>query len=166
MCSSDLKDEMLRSVLLDLSQTGAIKESIAVGERVLRKMKSVNHLHKNHVEQAGFAVLKSHDVPSILIELAFISNPSEERRLKDHRHQDKLAHSIWGGVKDYFINTPPPGTLLALNDAKHVIQSGETLSGLAVRYQVSMDAIRSANALRSDQLRIGQAIRIPTHVGG
>ncbi len=162
----DEKDEMLRSVLLDLSQTGAIKESIAVGERVLRKMKGVNHLHKNHVEQAGFAVLKSHDVPSILIELAFLSNPSEERRLKDGQHQSKLAHSIWGGVKDYFIDTPPPGTLLALNDAKHVIRSGETLSGLAVRYQVSMDAIRSANALRSDQLRIGQAIRIPTHVGG
>ncbi len=163
---ADEDNEMLRSVLLDLSQTGAIKESIAVGERVLRNMGRVNKLHKEQVEQAGFAVLKSHDVPSILIELAFLSNPAEERRLKTHQHQDKLARSIWAGVHDYFIDTPPPGTLLALNDAKHIIRSGETLSGLAHRYQVSMDAIRSANALRSDRLRIGQSILIPVHVGG
>ncbi len=163
---ADEENEMLRSVLLDLSQTGAIKESIAVGERVLRKMGQVNKLHKNQVEQAGFAVLKAHDVPSILIELAFLSNPGEERRLKDHKHQDKLARSIWAGVHDYFVDTPPPGTLLALNDAKHIIRSGETLSGLAHRYRVSMDAIRSANALRSDRLRIGQAILIPTYVDG
>jgi len=162
----DEKDEMLRSVLLDLSQTGAIKESIAVGDRVLRELRGVNQLHKQKVEQAGFAVLKSHDVPSILVELAFISNPKEERKLKDAKHQNKLADAILGGVKAYFVNTPPPGTLLALGDTKHVIKSGETLSGLSHKYNVTIDSIRSANELRNDTLRVGQAIRIPQHVGG
>lgn len=162
----DEKDEMLRSVLLDLSQTGAIKESIAVGDRVLRELGGVNQLHKRQVEQAGFAVLKSHDVPSILVELAFISNPKEERRLKDSSHQNKLANAILGGVKAYFVNTPPPGTLLALGDTKHIIKSGETLSGLSHKYNVTIDSIRSANELRNDTLRVGQAIRIPQHVGG
>ncbi len=162
----DEKDEMLRSVLLDLSQTGAIKESIAVGRRILKHIGSVNKLHKHQVEQAGFAVLKSHDVPSILIELAFISNPKEERRLKSASHQNKLASSILQGVSDYFANSPPPGTLLAMSDSKHIIRSGETLSGLAQKYSVSMDAIRSANAMRSDRLRIGQSIKIPFHAGG
>ncbi len=162
----DEKDDMLRSVLLDLSQTGAIKESIAVGGRVLRHMDGVNKLHKSHVEQAGFAVLKSHDVPSILVELAFISNPGEEKRLKSSSHQRQMAQAILAGVKDYFVDTPPPGTLLAQGDTKHIISSGETLSGLAHKYNVSMDAIRKANELHNDRLRVGQALRIPISSGG
>lgn len=162
----DSKDDMLRSVLLDLSQTGVIKESISVGDMVLRQIGGVNKLHKRRVEQAGFAVLKSHDVPSILIELAFISNPAEEKRLKSVSYQKQLANAIMVGVSDYFSHTPPPGTLLALNNKQHVIKSGETLSGLAQRYNVSMQAIRSANSLHNDILRVGQAIRIPTSRDG
>jgi N-acetylmuramoyl-L-alanine amidase len=107
------KDDLVKSVLLDLSQTGAIKESLEVGDKVLRQLGGVGKLHKRTVEQAGFAVLKSHDVPSILVELAFISNPTEERRLKDPNHQHKMAQAIMDGVKGYFEASPPPGTLLA-----------------------------------------------------
>lgn len=161
--SLDDKDDVLRSVLLDLSQTGAIKESLDVGGRVLQRMGSLNKLHKNNVEQAGFAVLKSHDVPSLLVELAFISNPTEEGKLRDANYQRKMALSILDGVRDYFVSSPPPGTLLAkLGNNRHVIRSGETLSGIASRYQVSLHDIRSANALNNDVVYTGQVLRIPS----
>lgn len=160
--SLDDKDDVLRSVLLDLSQTGTIKESLDVGGRVLERMGKLGKLHKSQVEQAGFAVLKSHDVPSLLVELAFISNPAEERKLRDDGHQRQMAASILAGVREYFVSSPPPGTLLArLGNSRHVIRSGETLSGIASRYQVSMQDIKSANALQGDAVHAGQVLRIP-----
>lgn len=107
------KDDIVASVLLDLSQTATIQASLDVGSEVLRELGQHNKLHRSHVQQAGFMVLKSPDIPSILVETAFISNPSEERKLAEPRHQAKIAESILSGVKHYFSRKPPRGTLLA-----------------------------------------------------
>ena len=103
----DIKDPYLKQTLLDLSQTATINDSLKLGKEVLLEIGDINHLHKNNVEQAGFAVLKSPDIPSILVETAFISNPDEERRLKNPAYQDKLADAILSGIKRYFANNPP-----------------------------------------------------------
>ena len=103
----DIKDPYLKQTLLDLSQTATINDSLKLGREVLLEIGDINHLHKNDVEQAGFAVLKSPDIPSILVETAFISNPDEEKKLKDTAYQDKLAEAILAGIKRYFANNPP-----------------------------------------------------------
>jgi len=100
------KDPILAKTLLDLSQAATINDSLKLGKAVLGHVGKVNRLHKNHVEQAGFAVLKSPDIPSILVETAFISNPEEERKLNDSSHQSKLADSILDGIKKYFAANP------------------------------------------------------------
>jgi N-acetylmuramoyl-L-alanine amidase len=101
------KDLFLARTLLDLSQTATISDSLKLGKYLLGELGSVNTLHKTSVEQAGFAVLKAPDIPSALIETAFISNPDEERRLNDDAYQDKLADAIVRGVRQYFIKHPP-----------------------------------------------------------
>ncbi|MBY0266972.1 MAG: N-acetylmuramoyl-L-alanine amidase [Burkholderiales bacterium] len=102
-----IKDPYLKQTLLDLSQTATINDSLKVGKSVLQQMGGVNRLHKNYVEQAGFAVLKAPDIPSILIETAFISNPDEERKLRDPEHQGRMAEAIVSGIKAYFAKNPP-----------------------------------------------------------
>ncbi|MFZ2540390.1 MAG: N-acetylmuramoyl-L-alanine amidase [Gallionella sp.] len=101
-----VKDPYLARTLLDLSQTATISDSMKLAKHVLNELGDINDLHRGHVEQAGFAVLKSPDIPSILIETAFISNPSEERRLNDEDYQMKLANSILNGIKRYFAQNP------------------------------------------------------------
>ena len=103
----DSKDKYLAKTLLDLSQTATIDHSLRLGSAVLRHIGGVNTLHKPQVEQASFAVLKSPDVPSILVETAFISNPEEEKRLNDEEYQDKLARAILAGIRDYVAKHPP-----------------------------------------------------------
>ena len=102
-----VKDPVLARTLLDLSLTATINDSLKLGRAVLSEMGEVNTLHKHSVEQAGFAVLKAPDVPSILVETAFISNPEEEKRLKDSAYQEKLASAILGGIKRYLAQNPP-----------------------------------------------------------
>ena len=104
--SLNVKDPVLARTLLDLSQTATINDSLKLGKAVLGHIGEINNLHKNHVEQAGFAVLKSPDIPSILVETAFISNPEEERKLNDEQYQDKLVSSILSGIKKYFASNP------------------------------------------------------------
>jgi len=103
----DIKDPYLKQTLLDLSQSATISDSLKLGREVLSEIGDINHLHKSDVEQAGFAVLKSPDIPSILVETAFISNPDEEKKLKNGAYQDKLAEAIVTGIKRYFANNPP-----------------------------------------------------------
>jgi N-acetylmuramoyl-L-alanine amidase len=102
-----VKDPVLARTLLDLSQTATINDSLKLGRHVLSELGDVNDLHKQSVEQAGFAVLKAPDVPSILVETAFISNPDEENRLKDAAYQEKIATAILGGIKRYLAQNPP-----------------------------------------------------------
>jgi N-acetylmuramoyl-L-alanine amidase len=112
----DVKDRYLAQTLLDLSQTATIDYSLRLGGSVLRELGQVNTLHKARVEQASFAVLKAPDVPSILVETAFISNPDEERRLNDDAYQDRLARAILAGIRAYLARHPPrPTSPLALN---------------------------------------------------
>jgi N-acetylmuramoyl-L-alanine amidase len=101
-----VKDPYLARTLLDLSQTATITDSMKLAKHVLNELGDINDLHRGRVEQAGFAVLKSPDIPSILVETAFISNPSEERRLNDKGYQIKLANAILGGIKRYFAQNP------------------------------------------------------------
>jgi len=102
-----VKDPVLARTLLDLSLTATINDSLKLGKAVLAELGDVNDLHKTSVEQAGFAVLKAPDIPSILVETAFISNPEEEKRLKDSAYQEKIASAILGGIKRYLAQNPP-----------------------------------------------------------
>jgi len=158
--SLDDKDDLLASVLLDLSQTATIEASVEAGDQVLRGLKKVGRVHKRHIQQAGFVVLKSPDIPSILVETAFISNPTDEKRLRSARHQRKMARAILEGIRSYFQSYAPPGTLLAARE--HVITRGDTLSEIASHYGVSMNTLRITNDLSdSDRLKVGQTLRIP-----
>ena len=104
------KDDHVRRTILDLSQSATIDYSLRLGSSVLKQLGGVNELHKPHVEQASFAVLTAHDVPSILVETAFISNPQEEKRLNNSAYQDKLARAILEGIREYIAKHPPrPG---------------------------------------------------------
>ncbi|MDR2451982.1 MAG: N-acetylmuramoyl-L-alanine amidase [Candidatus Accumulibacter sp.] len=103
----DVKDPILARTLLDLSQTATINDSLKLGKEILRELAGINRLHKASVEQAGFAVLKAPDIPSILIETAFISNPKEEKRLNDEAYQNKMAEAILAGIRRYFAKNPP-----------------------------------------------------------
>jgi len=161
----DDKDDLLASVLLDLSQTATRQVSTEAAAKVYHQLKKLGKVHGKRVQQAGFVVLKSPDIPSILVETSFISNPGEERKLNDPRHQRKLAKAILGGVRSYFESAPPPGTLLAVRKpaapAKYIISRGDTLSGIASRYRVSLAALRNINRIAGDRIRVGQVLRIP-----
>ncbi len=108
-----VKDRYLAETLLDLSQTATINDSLKVGRAVLAELGEMNTLHKAHVEQAGFAVLKSPDIPSILVETAFISNPEEEKRLGDAAYQDRLARAVLAGIRSYFAKSAAARTMAA-----------------------------------------------------
>ena len=158
------KDDMLASVLLDLSQSATMEASHEVAQSVFSSMRSIGKTHKNQVEHANFMVLKSPDVPSILVETAFISNPSEEKRLKDAAWQKRMARAISDGIQDYFFLSPPPGTWIAANrqPVRHRVVSGDTLGEIADRYRVSLYSLRRANGLDSDIIHVGTELLIPT----
>ena len=199
----DAGDDMLNSVLLDLSQTAAKEASLNVGNRVLNNIQSVSHLHRQSLQKAGFVVLKSQEFPSILVETAFISNPDEEQRLNTTAYQDKMASALFRGIMAHFKQYAPSNTLFAqlskrggvqlaktvatppvpVNAAKpvaeavvpeksievaaksqHVINQGETLSGIAQQYGISMRALRMANGLEDGQVRVGQVLQIPVRI--
>ena len=166
------KDAVLASVLLDLSQNASLSAGLEIGAEVIAELAKLGKVHRSTVQQAGFLVLKSPDVPSILIETAYISNPHEETKLNNRSHQRKLANAILVGIRKYFHENPPPNTQLAMNlkrtprqQVNHVISRGDTLSEIAERYDVSMSVIRSANKLSSDKVRIGQKLTIPLYAG-
>lgn len=157
---SSTNDDLLNMVLADMVKNSTLEDSHQIASKVLAGLKGVNRLHKKTVEQAGFRVLKA-GRPAILVETAFISNRSEERKLRSHKHQRALAKAIFKGTRSYFRSNPVPGTLLAMRDRKHRITRGETLSGIAKRYQVTLATIRNANNMRGDNLHIGKVLKIP-----
>lgn len=182
--SLDDKDNTLAGVLLDLSMTASLNASLSIGNQVLRSMGGVAKLHKPKVEQAAFVVLKSPDIPSLLVETGFISNPSEAKLLASKDYQRKMAEAIFQGIKGYFEEAPPPATYLAWKKhggaalvaaaepaavesqvsqmIRYVISQGDTLSSIAKRNNVSVMRLREVNGLANDQLRIGQVIHIPS----
>lgn len=168
--SLDDKDQVLAGVLVDLSMTATLNSSLQVGSHVLTSMGSVARLHKRHVEQAGFMVLKAPDVPSILVETGFISNPEESRKLATPAYRKQMAHSVFKGVRQYFMQHPPAGTYLAAQieagtlqgfDRQHTVAAGDSLSSIAARYGVSSAQIMSHNGMRNSTVKIGQTLSIP-----
>lgn len=156
------KDKVLQKVIVDLSQTATIDASMDLAKNVLKELGTIGKTRKR-IEHAGFVVLKLPDIPSVLVETAFISNASEEKKLRSAAHQQKLATSIFRGVKKYMNKHAPDNSLIAkrIPKDKHIIRPGETLSGIAHRYRVSLDSLRSVNSLRSDKIRVGQKLLIP-----
>ncbi|MEJ2160176.1 MAG: N-acetylmuramoyl-L-alanine amidase [Chromatiales bacterium] len=161
------KDDMLASVLVDLSQNASLEASMEVGDLFIDQMSLVGKMRKSRVQQAGFMVLKSPDIPSVLIETAFISNAQDESNLKSVQYQERLARAMHKGIKSYFYANPPPGSRVAQLSRdqrmarEHVIRSGDTLSEIAQRYNVSVSRIRAENRLNGNTIRVGQVLRIP-----
>ncbi|MCQ8104552.1 N-acetylmuramoyl-L-alanine amidase [Methylomonas sp. SURF-2] len=194
----DAHDDVLASVLMDLSNKAAKEASQHVGSKVLKSVNSAGHLHRKNVQKAGFVVLRS-PIPSILVETAFISNPEEEQRLNSRAYQDKMASAVFNGIVAHFKQYAPANTLFAqlqksgktatrvaaretvsepvvvkantveadsaitvsAANTRHVISTGETLSGIAQRYGVSMRELRHANGMEDGNLKAGQVLQIP-----
>ncbi len=199
-------DDLLATVLMDMTQNATIEHSTEAANAVLAYLGHLGNMHKNEVQRASFMVLKSPDIPSVLVETAFISNQDEERRLTSNAHQQRLAQAILAGVRTYFKKYPlqgfrsassradtdarfappapatstplgtepapaaPPSRSTALRPVnrstvsrEHVINSGDTLSGIASRYRVSLTALRAQNGLHeNDMIRAGQVLTIPS----
>lgn len=158
------KDDMLASVLLDLSQSATIQASDQVATDILSSLNHAGKVHKNQVGRAAFMVLKSPDVPSVLVETAFISNPTEEKRLTQKEFQQNMARAISRGIRNYFYASPPPGTWIAGNrdSGRHIVARGDTLGRIANRYNVSLARLRRANNINGDMLHVGRKLVIPT----
>jgi N-acetylmuramoyl-L-alanine amidase len=166
------KDPILAEVLLDLSQNAAMSASLDVGEHVVGSLQGAVRVRRDSVQQGNLVVLTSPDIPSILIETGYITNPTDEKRLRNASQQAKLAGAILGGIRSYFYTNPPPDTQIAMDirrdparQVKHVIARGDTLSEIAARYNSSAAAIRAANRLNTDKIRVGQTLSIPIYPG-
>jgi len=164
------KDKVLKGVLLDMSMTASRKDSREVAKKIHKNIGKFAKMHKPSVEHAGFLVLKSPDIPSILVETGFISNPQEERALKTAAYRKKMARAVFEGIKEHFINKPPAfteiyrkkhGDGLAKRVQYHVV-SGDSLSKIAVRYGVKLASLKAVNNMKNDKIRIGQKLQIPT----
>jgi N-acetylmuramoyl-L-alanine amidase len=166
------KDQLLARVLLDLSQSAALSASTSAGQRLIRRMSGMTSMRRVQVQQAPFLVLKSPDIPSVLVETAYISNPREEAQLRSASYQASLAAVLRQGIVDYFTANPPQGSYFAAPSTpapasrareavRHVISRGETLSTIAEHYRVSSASIRRSNSLKTDVVRVGQVLTIP-----
>lgn len=156
------KDHNLALTLADMKKEYTMASSHAFAEHVLRELGKITKLHKKKPEGLSLAVLKSSDIPSVLIETGFISNPAEEKRLNSPSHQAKLAKAIFNSVDHYFSSNAPDGTLYAsIGYRSHKVSRGESLSVVAQRYNVSVNKIKSVNKLKSNVVRIGQTLKIP-----
>lgn len=183
------KEDHLAMTLLDLSMTAKRNSSVQLGSNILGYMGKVSKLHKKQVEEAAFVVLKAPDMPALLVETGFISNPKEAKKLAGRSYQKKMAKAIFNGINKYFRAHPPRGTLLASQQSPtqsggaviqgsnrwqsvsgkaarkpyrtYVIRRGDTLSDIAVKQKIAMSTLRRFNKLKSDQLRIGQKLKIP-----
>jgi len=179
-------DPYLSQAVLDLQFGHSQRVGYDIAQKVLQQMRSVTSLHKRLPEHASLGVLRSPDIPSLLVETGFISNSSEERLLGSSAHQDKIAQSIYKGLRTYFLAHPlqsipkeenrplgsSPAVSVASNPAtgvthytgatqRHTVSRGETLSGIAAKYGVSMDTLREMNSLKRDVVWIGQRLKVP-----
>lgn len=155
-------EQYLAMTLLDMSMDRSMAISHNIAGDVLLNLGKVTKLHKHQPEAASFAVLKSPDIPSILVETGFISNHKEERLLTQREHQNNIANAVHKGILRYFETNPPANTLLANRGTlSHKVEKGESLSVIAHRYQVSVSSIKKANNLKSNTVRIGQKLVIP-----
>jgi len=155
-------DSHLALTLADMSKEHSLGVSFGVANNVIKELKKITKMHKKTPQNGNFAVLKSSDIPSILVETGFISNHKEEKNLTWSKHQQRLANAIHAGIKNHFLAHPLTGSYFAsVGYKKHKVRSGESLSVLAKRYNISMSKLKSINKLKSDSLRIGQTLKIP-----
>mgnify|MGYP006158670037 FL=1 len=155
-------ERYLAQTVLDLSMNHSMVTAYQVANEVLQELDKIAYLHKKEPQAASLGVLKAPDIPSILVEVGFISNPQEEKLLKSGGHQAKLAQSLFSALKRHFEKSPPADSLFAQQRSReHRVSAGESLSLLAQRYNVSIDDLRSVNQLTSDSIRVGQTLRIP-----
>lgn len=156
-------DKNVSQTLLDLQFSHSQKEGYKVAINILKEMGKVTRLHKKEPVHASLAVLKSPDIPSVLVETGFISNPTEEKLLFQRSHQDKLARALSKSIVQYFELNPPEGTLFAQRKTakKHRVVRGDSLSAIAKKYGSSTQAIMKTNNLKSSGLKIGQVLIIP-----
>ncbi|MCZ6831678.1 MAG: N-acetylmuramoyl-L-alanine amidase [Gammaproteobacteria bacterium] len=159
------KDDQLAQVLYDMSMSYTLDASQGAGRRVLSALDHISKLHRKQVEQAVFAVLKSPDIPSVLVETGFISNPEEARLLKSRDYQRKMGRAIYTGVRSWFVEHPPADTLLAWQrqgkQREYVIIRGDTLSEIAQHFNVSVASLRAHNGLPGSSIQVGQKLKIP-----
>lgn len=160
-------DNHLRKTIVDLSRSKAIEYSMIMAADLLDELDKAGPLHLRRIGQAGFAVLKSVEIPSVLVETAFISSPTEEKKLRTRAFQKRLARTIFKGIKRY-VSRPGvrvPSTVVAgqrdTPSRVHVVRSGETLAGIADQYDVHVDVLRFANNLIEKEPRVGSRLRIP-----
>lgn len=151
------KDETVARVLWDLSMTKSISDSREVAADILRGLRRVGGVHRHQVEYAGFAVLKSPDIPSVLVESAFLSNPHEEQLLRTRSHRRKIAGAIYEGIRRYYERRHP-----GARPAVYVVKRGDTLSEIAARYRISVNSLKKVNDMEDDMVRVGQKLRIPS----
>lgn len=165
------KDDVLAGVLLDMSMTASRSDSLQIASKIHGNVNKFAKMHKSRVESAGFMVLKSPDIPSILVETGFISNPEEARLLKTKAYQQKMARAIYAGIKSHFWNKPPAYTYVAyeknggdkqMTQRHYQVVSGDTLSVIASRHGIALNVLRKTNDLKGDKIRVGQVLRIPT----
>jgi N-acetylmuramoyl-L-alanine amidase len=164
------KDDMLAGVLVDLSQNASLEASMEVGDLFVSEISRIGKVRKPSVQEAGFRVLKSPDIPSVLVETAFISNATDESNLRSVQYQQRLAQSMHTAIRSYFYANPPYGTRIAQLSREdrsvrwYVIRRGDTLTGIAQQYKVSVSRIRSVNKLHGSSIKVGQVLTIPPAV--
>jgi len=169
------KDAVLAKVLVDLSMTNTISESVNLGGRVLKELGKVGRLHSKRVEQASFVVLKSPDIPSILIETGFITNLDEEKKLRTTRYQKKIANAIYRALSEYYDQTPyynqasysSPRVALssdssAIKAKRHKVKRGDSLSSIALQYGTTVAELKRLNNLPNNIAVLGQRLRLPS----
>ena len=154
-------DNNLAITLADMKKEHTMKSSYDFASDVLKELKKITKLHKKKPEGLSLAVLKAPDIPSVLIETGFISNPHDEKNLNSAAHLQKLANAIFTASNHFFRRNPPKGSLFAENKiVEHKVARGESLSVVAERYNVSVAHIKKANKLNSNSIRIGQTLKI------
>ncbi len=159
----DRDDDVLSSVLLDLSQNVAMEYSSEAAAAILEQLARVGKQHRQRVERANFVVLRSPDVPSVLVEVGFISNPYDEANLNSASHRKKIAGAIVNGVRRHFFESAPQGTWIAAHrdGSRHIVERGDTLGVIAHKYRTSVSRIRQANNLDGDVIHPGAVLVIP-----
>jgi N-acetylmuramoyl-L-alanine amidase len=158
-------ERYLAQALLDMSMDHSLTTSYNVSRDMIKHLSKVTKLHKKTPQAASLAVLTSPDIPSILVETGFISNPQEEKNLNWSQYRQRLAQSVFNGLRQHFTSSPPDGSLWAKwkqEKRTHRVRSGESLSLLAQRYNVQISTLKKANNLNTDVVRIGQVLMIPS----